>query len=453
MNEDISDVLLGRFSSFVADRTGLFFPGERSGTIRKCIISASREFGFKDPETCINWFLSSGASKSAVEILASHLTVGETYFFRESKTFSFLSDHILNDLIYSRRKKEKYLRIWSAGCCTGEEPYSVAILLSTLIPDIKDWNIHILATDINPGFLKKAASGTYGDWSFRDSPPWVKEIYFTTTKHGRFEIIPDIRRMVCFNYHNLAEDSYPSLINNTNAMDLILCRNVLMYFSPEKQRKVIKNLHDCLVDDGFLVVGSCEASSELFSGFDKEFFEGGVFYKKGSSKTIFHYEPVSIGDDFLPALQSVSALPVHIEKPQTEIQGNDNEAKKMLICAREEANQGNLSDACGLCEKAIASDRLDPASYYLLAIIKQEQGKPDEAASLLNKTIYLDQNFVLAHFSLGNLYKQKGNQKTAKKHFANEVSILNTYAHEEILPESDGIAAGRLREIINACRE
>ena len=125
---------------------GLHFPKGRWCDLERGIRSAAREFGFKDAESCIQWLLSSRFTKNQIEILGSHLTVGETCFFREKKSFEVLEEHIFPELIYSRREIEQNLRIWSAGCCTGEEPYSIAILLSKMVPDLKDWNTTIPTT-------------------------------------------------------------------------------------------------------------------------------------------------------------------------------------------------------------------------------------------------------------------------------------------------------------------
>src|SRR3972149_7870675 len=120
---------------------------------------ASGNFGFDDSEAFIQWLRSSSPDRKHIEVLASHLTVGETYFFRDNDVYKALEDRILPELITSRHTGEKRLRIWSAGCSTGEEAYSIAILLTRMMADLKDWNITILATDINPGALKKASEG------------------------------------------------------------------------------------------------------------------------------------------------------------------------------------------------------------------------------------------------------------------------------------------------------
>jgi len=249
----LPDPLLSRLSDFLEAQMGLHFPKERWRDLDRGIAAASREAGYAEAEAYIRWLLTAPLTRTQIEGLASHLTVGETYFFREKRSLEILEQQILPELLRTRAQTEKHLRIWSAGCCTGEEPYSIAMLLDQLIPDLEKWNVTILATDINPQFLRKAAKGIYGAWSFRDTPGWIRERYFTKRQDGRFEIQPRIRRRVTFSYLNLAEDAYPSLVNSTNAMDVILCRNVLMYFAQERARKVVDNLHRSLVDGGWLI--------------------------------------------------------------------------------------------------------------------------------------------------------------------------------------------------------
>ena len=233
-----------------------------------------------DVQTCIRRLVSAQLTKEQAELLVSHLTIGETYFFRDKNCFETLQTHILPTLINSRQGREQRLRVWCAGSSTGEEPYTVAILLQRMIADLAEWNITILATDINPASLRKGAHGEYGDWSFRDTPHWVKEKYFTASSDGRRMISDTIRKMVAFVPLNLAQDSYPSLSNNTNAMDLIFCRNVLMYFAPEQIRKVIDKFRHSLVDGGWLIVSPCETSHDLFTEFSTVQLNNMILYRK-----------------------------------------------------------------------------------------------------------------------------------------------------------------------------
>ena len=279
MSNNISEETLSRLSRFVTDQIGLSFPKERFADLKRGLVSAAGELDFTDAEACMIWLLSSSLSRRQIEVLASHLTIGETYFFRDRNLFKVMEEEIIPALVKKRRTEAGNLRIWSAGCASGEEAYSVAILLHKLIPDLEDWNITILATDINPGFLKKAENGIYGEWSFREAPMWIRS-YFIKDKDSRYRIVPWIKEMVNFSYLNLAEDSYPSLTGNTNAMDVIFCRNVLMYFEAGRAGSVIRKLYRALVDGGWLIVSPCEVSNEFFSPFVTVHYPGAILYRK-----------------------------------------------------------------------------------------------------------------------------------------------------------------------------
>lgn len=496
MNSNLSDHLLSELSEFIVSKIGLHFPKERWRDLERGIGSVAREFGFDNAERYVQQLLSSPLTRNQIEILASHFTVGETYFFREKKIFEILEENILPELIRSRWEGDKRLRIWSAGCATGEEAYSFAILLNKMLPDLKNWNITILATDINPRFLNKATHGIYSEWSFRGCPPSIKGRYFKRKEENCYEILSYIKRMVTVSYLNLAEDTYPSLLNNTNAMDIIFCRNVLMYFAPEYAEKVIQNLYRSLLGGGWLIVSPSETSHILFSQFATVNFPEVILYKKDSKKSRGEPQPPLFYDTteifpqpFLgPAIQpepefsfaepsGSSALKAEdlksdelqptpfaeatvlyeqgryaetAEKLLARFQDHQDKSKAICLLARALANQGRLAEALEWCEKAISADRLNPMLYYLHATILEEQGLMDKAMRSMKRVLYLDQNFALAHFALGNLALRLEKSIESKKHFKNALSLLNTYRQEDALPESDGITVGRLMEIISS---
>ncbi len=278
----VPDILLLQLSELVGEHLGLHFPKERWPDLERGVWAAAQECGDHDVDGYVQTLLSSRSHCREVEILASHLTVGETYFFREKQSLDVLQQTIIPELIRTRRSGVRQLRIWSAGCATGEEPYSVAILLSRAIPDLANWNLSILATDLNTRSLEKASQGVYGEWSFRNTPMWVRSGYFTTTADGRWAIIPAIKKMVTFGYLNLVADAYPS--NLTNAMDVIFCRNVLMYFAPQATRGVVHRFYRCLADGGWLIVSPTETSSVLFSGLATVRHGEATLYRKTSMR-------------------------------------------------------------------------------------------------------------------------------------------------------------------------
>lgn len=514
ITNNIPETILSQLSDYISARIGMSFTKNRLKDLERGIRSAAKSFGFDDVQSCIQWILSSQLTSNQIEVLANHLTVGETYFFREKGSLEIFEKHILQELINSRKDTERHLRTWSAACSTGEEPYSIAIILNKIVPNLKDWNITILATDINADRLKKASEGHYGKWSFRDSSPEVIGRYFKETKKDHYRVLPVYRNMVRFSSLNLVEDVYPSTTNNTNAMDVIFCRNVLMYFSHDTMKKVIKKLYNSLVNGGYLIVSHTEASHVLFKDFVTVRYDGAIVYKKDINKSqsiedfttkdnlnFSFINDTNIETD-TPTISTIvpgpiSFLPqtnqeVNIEVVEKEIdntdfnppdiserdtpvedtyleifklyeQGRYTEVEKKIfdlasnglkdpryytLLARTCANQGKLKDALKWCEDAIAIDKLNTSCHYLYASIHEEKGQNTEAIESLKRVLYLDHDFVMAHFALGNLTRRNNNYKESYKYYENALRLLSTYNKDDILPESENINAGRLKEII-----
>ncbi len=466
MKESLPEDQLLQLSDFVADQMGLYFPRKRWEDLERQTNLAAKEFGYPDAKTFVPWLLSSSLTQEQIEILASCLTISETYFWREPQVFEALRHHILPELIRLRETGNRRLRIWSAGCASGEEPYTIAIVLRQLIPDLKNWNITLLATDINPNVLRRAAAGVYGEWSFRNSPPGLKQKYFIRTANNKFEILPEIRQMVTFAYLNLAKDLYPSPMNNTNAMDLVFCRNVLMYFATEHARQVGLRLYQSLIEGGWLIVGSSELSQHIFPQAASVHFPGAIVYRREGEKSRPEAVPplapalaptIPILLPSRPALVPPPFVPspaLHARKrvqPAEAVETVRVEARPDVgVTVRSLANRGKLTEAWAACEQAITADRLNPGLYYLGATILQELDRKDEAMASLKRALYLDPGFVLAYFTLGTLLLRQGNTLAAKKSFENVLALLSSYEQEDMMPESEGLTAGRLREITRA---
>lgn len=496
MNARPPDRLLAGFSQFLSGQMGLHFPPERAADLQRGLRSAAREFGFEQVADCVEWLMSAPLTRSQIEILAGNLTVGETYFFREQRTFEIFEEHVLPELAQLRRGGEQRLRVWSAACCSGEEPYSIAISVRKTLPDFADWHVTILGSDINPRFLQKAAAGVFSEWSFRNAPPWLKAGYFESAENGRWALRPEIKRMVSFAHLNLAEDVYPSLLNETNAVDVIFCRNVLIYFSPEQVKKVIGNFHRCLVEGGWLVLSPSETSHVHFPQFVAVNFDGAMLYRKDSTRTRPVDRRAPSGEDAAPVFleprpepgaetvapgPQIWAPPEHAELITAEAppaafdlalafyaQGRYAETaetlaallaappvepRAMVLAARTLANQGRLAEALGWCEQVIAADKLNPGAHYLRASILHEQGDLNEAVQSFKRALYVDPDFVLAHFALGNLARNDGKFREADRHFARALACCRAQPPDAVLPESEGLTAGRLTEIITALLE
>ncbi len=479
-----------RLNDVIAESMGLHFPRARWDDMQRGLAGATQEFGFDDVTACVDWLLSAPPTNAQLQVLAGHLTIGETYFFRERRTLDALAEDILPALIHARRGGDQRLRIWSAACSSGEEPYSLAILLHRMLPDLRDWRVTITATDINARFLNKAVAGAYGEWSFRDAPVWLKQNYFDHSPAGRYTIIPEIRKLVNFAHLNLVEDVYPALPTDLSAMDVIVCRNALMYFTPPQMRKVIGNLRGALVEGGWLVVSPSEASKALFPQFLGVNFPGAILFQKSDTLPATEPQVASVPAFTVPAIEALLpwTLPAIIAdlKPAAPredpaganaVRGPVGAAESLYqkgmfgdvvsallsgsaegpldpaaasLLARALANQGRLVDALAWCDRWITADKLDPVAHYLRAVVLLEHGEPKQARASLRRAIYLDHGFVLAHFALGNLARSRGNAGEMDKHFANALYFLRRYRPDDRLPESDGLTAGQLTETLAA---
>ncbi len=489
MNNIIPADILHETNGIVARRLGCDYPENRLDDLERGILAMAREYGIKDStEGIIKWLSDFTWGTTELNTLATFLTVGETYFFREKAGLDIFRKHIIPGLICKRRYKDQYLRIWSAGCCTGEEPYTLAILLSEMIPDVENWNITILATDINNIFLEKAKAGIYSPWSFRETSQLIKKQYFNNSGKN-FEITPRIREMVTFSQLNLADEQYPSEVTNTMNMDVIFCRNVLMYFNPDQLRLATRRLNASLVESGWLITSAVELNDDFFHDFTGTPFEQGIFYQKrpgkkeisapyiakdhlqGSvnpGKTVtgrltkqYNTSPIKRGLFISPGkvhakenltLETVQLLfdngrySTCIEKCMQLLTINSFVTRSLTLIVKCYANLGKLPEAHHWGEKLLQQDGIDAAAYYLVASILVESNEHELAQQTLKKALYLDPHHVLSHFLLGNILYRQDKKNLASKHFRNVRELLATFEKDEMVPGSDGLTAGRMIE-------
>ncbi len=476
----ISPALLLQISQFVNSQMGLHFPQKRWPDLARGLAHAAGDFGFDDVETCIHWLLSAPLTQTQIETLADHLTIGETYFFREKNALEVLQNHILPALINARGQASlPQLRIWSAGCCTGEEPYSIAILLDKFFPALANWQVTILASDINPRFLQQAKEGRYRDWSFRATPAWVKEQYFIRRGKGEYQISERIKKRVTFFPLNLMEDTYPLFLNDTANLDVILCRNVLIYFDERGIDSVVKRFHRALTEGGWLIVGSTEFSTRYYSQFAPVQHAGFTIYQKATQPGNVAGWPAKETAPVPPRLappppvvteklygqalklfqQGRYAETVNALKPNLAAGGQSGktalpfQSEAFLLLVKAYANQGLLAEARHWAEKTIAVDKLNPGHYYLLGTILQEQGQFDEASRAFKRVLFLEPNFTLAMVALGNMARQQGKNREASRYFNNSLLVLKNLAPDSVLFGSENTTAAEVMDNLRAMLE
>ena len=469
-----------RFRGFILDRIGLDFPEDKRHLLTRGLAEVLDATGNANLDQLYLMLQGRSATSTLWDQVVSVLTVGETYFFRNTSHWEALRQQILPQIMAHREHSSRRIRIWCAGCSTGEEPYSVAMLLHETIPNLASWNILILATDLNREALRKAQLGQYGSWSFRGVDKRRQDTYFQLA--DRFYAIDEqIKRMVTFNYLNLVSDPYPSLTNNTNAMDIILCRNVTIYFTPQVTLSVVGRFHEALTDGGWLIPGPSEPNMVFYGDFETRNFPGTVVYQKARPAAarpaksfkvvapVLPQVPAFVTETFAAAPRPASA-PAKLADPfDAALQLiQDGQLDEALVKLYEKldhdaafvptyytlgkiyANKGNLEEAQAWCEKAIQKDKLHAAPYYTLSLVYQEHGLTDQAIDVLKRAIYLDREFVLAHHNLAQLYQQRGDTLNAQRSLHNVLRLLDNQPRDQLIPEGDGLMVGRLRELVES---
>lgn len=471
----LSDEILERLAELVHRHLGLHFPRERWPDLVRGIEATCTDLGNSGIEVCARKLLSPPMVRAHLQALGRHLTIGETYFFREPQAFNLLTSRFLPELLVRRRLLGKTLRLWSVACASGEEAYSLAIMLRSQIPDLPQWQVTLLATDINTASLRKAEKGEYGHWSFRAPQESFREQWFTRTEAGLWRVRPEIRELVTFAFHNLVEDPYPSLATNTNAMDLIFCRNVLMYFAEPMRRRVLEGLQRSLIDGGWLVLGAAETSIRPPAMEPVVFPDLVVYRKPGATPSAplsapprpstLHREPLQRSRRTIRAPAPAPSTPFldrlqqafgrgefgFICRQGAELPRHDPDfAAAALLVARACANAGRLPEALVWVEEAIPRYRLNPEGHYLRAMILDEQGRTEEALDALRTTLYLAPDFLPAHVALGNIARRTGDRRQAERNFRNALQLLASFGDDDPVPHAEEMRAGRLREAVLA---
>jgi len=398
MTHGVGDGLFQAFSDKIAACTGLRFDSARRADLHRAIDGLTQGSESGDARVELGQWLARPWLQADIETLARHLCVGETYFLRDPAAFNFLEHELLPPLIAQRRATTRTLRVWSAGCSTGEEVYSVAIMLSRLVPDHADWDIVVLGTDIHRGFLARAEQGVYGKWSFRGVPDMVRECYFDALDEQRFAVKPMQKRLTRFCYANLAQP-VPA-----GAFDLILCRNVLIYFDLDQACSAVRHLRSSLTDDGLLHVGAIEASAGLFDGFRELRIGDTVVHRKVPTSTqpaLVSRQASSVGCSLAMEAHCGVAPPRHSN-------GRDSSARLALrsdsgAINRHLRHDATLVEALNRCEIALLRDKCDAMLHLKHAALLEALLRPQQARDALRRALFLDPTLVQARAALRRL--------------------------------------------------
>jgi chemotaxis protein methyltransferase CheR len=394
--------------------------------------------------------------------LINTMTVGETYFLREENHFNLLKKHILPKLILRRRQQHNHtLRIWSAGCASGEEPYSVAIILHEFIPDIAKWTIEIQGTDINEYVLQSARHGIYREWAFRHSDTLFQQNYFDKVDGG-FQIKPFIKDKVAFRQQNLLHE------DNLHKYDIVFCKNVLLYFDAISTKKAEGNLFQSLNPQGWLFLGQAEAINFDRDRWQTHIFPGSPIYQRpdnGLNPIDIEYRTISPDEEETQPV-AISNHENYYESAVEAIHDDNNTraehylslalyhnhelAQCHTLLAWLFANRKAFPEAEAHIKAALAINPLHADAHYVTALASLEQGQLDDAHRALQMTLYCDKYHALAAFMLGNLYAQIGNLPKAYSQWAKVQWAIEALDPSNYISDLSDLTAGQLDALIGS---
>ncbi len=439
----------------IEERFALRLTDHQARGLDEAVIQALANSDYRSQRELYGAFLG-GECRNLLVALVASVTIGETHFFRVRPQIEALRQVVLPELL-GRRATERRLRLWSAGCSTGEEPYTLAILLREQLPAPDGWDIQLLGTDISLPALDAARRALYGEWSFRDTPDEVRQRYFRP-EDKRWRLIEPVRRMVRFTYLNLAADPFPLLGPDGPSFDLVLCRNVTIYFSPEATQRLYRRFADALAPGGWLVLGPSDPTPEHPGSLAPVYLPGTVLWRRPTASRIRLPSP-------WPTLSGGATRPSSIPRsapgrpgarrpasprPPSPSPVRPNDALPDLEQVRVLAHGGDRTAAREQAERLTRAQPLVAEAHLLLGMLYLDEGALEPAVESLRRATFLDAHNALAHFSLGRVYLQMGDQARARAALIHARRILAVLPDDQAIFGGGGLVAGELRHAVAA---
>jgi chemotaxis protein methyltransferase CheR len=442
----LSDIHFDDLKRYVLNTTGLSYYEDKNEDLAARLARRMNSLQAPDCIRYLNLLERGVAGGHEMESLVGELTIGETYFFRQVEHFDMLRSTIIPSLL-EKNAPERRLRIWSAGCATGEEPYSIAILLEREFGSrLMGWDVSVLASDINNEFLTRAREGRYTEWAFRATPHDVRQQCFT--RRGNAWILkPEYRRRVLFRRLNLASDE--SLAGLTGMFDLIICRNVMIYFGNDLIHHTVARFWDSLSPGGWLIVGHAEFNPDLFTQFTRvSVGDASVYQRPFPGMLAAEPQPWTYLPSLEPDLAHSKGIRSRKKSPPPAPPAAPIETPEITLQqVRDLADRGSWQAAANLGRQLTGSQPLSAPAHFTLGLILESMASPAEAERVLRRAIYLDRDFALAHYHLANCLQSEGKDAQARKSFQNVVQLLTSRTGSERVEHGDGMTVADLKEM------
>ena len=471
---DLNEADFGRVRDLLAATAGLVFDDCRRDSLA---YSLGERFSMRGVTTVDDYLELLDGDAEELQALLNEVTIQETHFFRNPPQFRALRQHVLPQLLRRAATGSKKLRVWSAGCSTGEEPYSIAMLLRELLPLTDGWDVKVVATDVSTRALAAARTGRYGARALQAAPPEDVARWFVQSG-DEYVVRPEVRELVEFRHHNLVAEQVP--FGKDEPIDLLLCRNVTIYFSRETTRRLMAQFHEALSEGGYLFLGHSETLWQVNDAFRLVTLGDAFVYRKDvpgeERRTVLPDRRT--GDDGLPAdgerrtskndrraarweaLTKPRTLP--FPRPSSSRGGGGRTLESVSVAAtapaysdpieevRAALREGRYADAASLARAVTVAEPLRADAYYLHGLALANQGLDSDALVELRKAVYVDPMAGFAHFLLAGVLARLGDAQGAARSYKAAAETLGRTADDHLATELGGRSVS---ELVDLCRQ
>jgi len=486
--------LVLRFRSLIEERAGVVVDDRKDEALAEAVAEVARRFQHATPEDVLTACSASHGQGSAFQALAGRITIGETHFFRNRPHFEALSEVVFPEILEKRRNSRR-VRVWSAGCSSGEETWSLAMTLAATAErmniDLRGWDVTILGTDLDAEALDRARKAEYGRYSFRGVEDAEIARFFDQTGDS-YRVLARYRSLVDFRAFNLKLDVFPASGTPFSGVDLIVCRNVTIYFSQETTKQVVEGFFETLDEGGYLLVGHSEHSLETYSRFQTRALPDVILYQRGGDRverpvvaagaapTFF---PTQLRRTLAPAFMLRSrrlgtldvpvmgeAAPLRRSQPSpldlaraaladgdpnraanvavAVLENDHSNAEAALLLGQIAADRGHFREAEIWLRRTLEVRPLDLAAHYLSALLALERGEKGAALRCLERALYVDPGFVMALHLQGRLLRELGQPDAAERSLRAARIVLEKLPDDLEVPYSEGLSVAQLRTLV-----
>ncbi len=274
----ISDEEFTQLRDFIYDKSGIYIADNRKYLLENRLANRIKLLNLKSFGEYYYYLQYDPRKQQELNKLFEAVTTNETSFYRNPPQLKIFQDKVLPEVLDAiRAKGPKSLRIWSAGCSTGEEPYTLAIILHEVLKgEIGQWSIRITANDLSEAVLLSARRGIYTEYALRTTPKEIVSKYFTL-EDGKYKIVPEVKQLISFGQINLSDKAQCKRVERSH---IVFCRNVIIYFDDEVKKRVIGSFYDNLLPGGYLFIGHSESLHNITRAFKPIHHPGAIIYRK-----------------------------------------------------------------------------------------------------------------------------------------------------------------------------